>query len=292
MAVSWARRSGTHALNSERKLARNEPAPGTGRLRFERVAERTAVVESFASSPLKFVNPSNHGSAAWIVGSTYGGGLVGGDAIDLKIELGARTQAVLTTQASTKVYRSGLSARQTLACRVGANALFVSAPDRVACFAGSSLRQIQSYDLAPDANLIVVDWISAGRLESGERWQFERYANRIEIRRDDRLRFLDAVDLDSADGNLADRMMRFNTLATVVISGPQLADAAAALLESCAQEEIAPPAETRVAASPLGDDGIVLRLAGTDVEALGARLRKSLQFVCGMIGDDPWARRW
>ena len=138
--------------------------PGTGRLRFERVANRTAVVEAFASSPLKFVNPSNHGSAAWVVSGTYGGGLLGGDSIGLSIDAGAETQAVLMTQASTKVYRSDSSATQTLDCSVGAKALFVSAPDRVACFAGSALKQTQKYMLAPEANLVVVDWISAGRL--------------------------------------------------------------------------------------------------------------------------------
>ena len=93
--------------------------PGSGRLRFERVANRTAVVESYAASPLKFVNPSNHGTAAWVVSGTYGGGLLGGDAIGLNIAAGDHTQSVLMTQASTKVYRSDTPALQTLDCTVG-----------------------------------------------------------------------------------------------------------------------------------------------------------------------------
>ncbi len=266
--------------------------PGTGRLRFERVADSTAVVESFASSPLKFVNPRNHGSAAWVVSGTYGGGLLGGDAIDLKIDAGMHTQAVLMTQASTKVYRSEIPASQSIECTIGEGALFVSAPDRVACFAGSALRQSQRYTLAAGANLIVVDWISAGRLESGERWQFDRYCNRIEIWQNERLRFLDSLTLDSAHGSLAERMRRFNTLATVVIVGPMLAKGIADMSAFVSEESLARQAETRIAASPLGDDGIVLRLAGADVEALGTRLRSTLKFVCDLIGDDPWARRW
>lgn len=271
---------------------KNDASPGTGRLRFEMVANKTAVVESFASSPLKFVQPNNHGSAAWVFCSTYGGGLLGGDAIDLAIDVGAQTQAVLMTQASTKVYRSGLSARQTLDCRVGSGALFAAAPDRVACFAGSSLQQTQRYTIARDGNLAVVDWISAGRLESGERWQFERYASRIEIWRGERLHFLDSLLLDSAHGSLSKRMSRFNTLATVVIAGPKLAAGAAALLEQIGQSGIEKRADTRIAASPLGDDGAVLRLASVSVEALGGRLRSALQCVCDLIGDDPWVRRW
>lgn len=269
-----------------------EALPGTGRLRFERVANCTVVVESFASSPLKFINPRNHGSAAWVVSGTYGGGLLGGDAIDLKIDVGENTQAVLMTQASTKVYRSDIPATQSLDCAVRDGALFISAPDRVACFAGSALRQTQRYTLAAGANLVVVDWISAGRLESGERWQFERYCNRIEIWQNERLRFLDSLALDSVHGPLPERLRRFNTLATVVIVGPMLANGIADLSAFVAEESLAKNFETRVAASPLGDDGIVLRLAGVDVEALGARLRSTLKFVCEIIGDDPWARRW
>ena len=267
-------------------------APGTGRLRFARVANRTAVVESFASSPLKFVNPRNHGSAAWMVSSTFGGGLLGGDHINLTIDAGAQTQSVFMTQASTKVYRSDSTATQSLECAVGDDALFVSAPDRVACFAGSALRQTQKYTLAPRANVVIVDWISAGRLDSGERWQFDRYCNRIEIWQNERLRFLDSLALDAAQGPLAERMRRFNTLATVVIAGPMLTESIAGLSALIAEEGFAKRAELRVAASPLGDDGIVMRLAGNDVEALGARLRSALKFVCDLIGDDPWERRW
>ena len=91
---------------------------GSGRLHFEQVSGKTAIVESFAASPLKFVNPSNHGTASWVVCSTYGGGLLGGDSIDLEIDVGKNTQAVLMTQASTKVYRSGEFARQSIDCRV------------------------------------------------------------------------------------------------------------------------------------------------------------------------------
>lgn len=266
--------------------------PGVGRLRFQRVAGRTAVVESFASSPLKFVHPRNHGIAAWAVASTYGGGLLGGDAIKIDIDLGAETQAVFMTQASTKIYRSQATARQDLSCRVGPGALMVSAQDRVACFANSSFEQRQRYTLAPDANLLLVDWISAGRLDSGERWQLERYASRIEIWRDSRLCFLEALRLDAAHGNIAARMGRFNSLASVILIGPKLAACIDALRGEIESAELQPNLATLVAASTVGNDGLLLRLAGVDVETLGARLRKILSGVCELIGDDPWARRW
>src|SRR5262245_2200077 len=91
---------------------------GSGRLRFENVRGRTQIVESFAASPLKFLHPRSRGSAAWVVTSTYGGGLLGGDAIELNVNVGEDSRALLTTQASTKIYRSDRSSAQTLDCRV------------------------------------------------------------------------------------------------------------------------------------------------------------------------------
>jgi len=267
-------------------------AAGRGRLRFECVRGRTEIVESFAASPLKFLHPRSHSSAAWAVTSTYGGGLLGGDRIGISVEAGAGTRALLTTQASTKVYRSGLPSAQVLQCRVARGALFVSAPDRVSCFSGSSLRQTQSYQLEEGASLVALDWLSAGRLESGERWQFEHYSSRIEIRCGARAVLLDALLLDAAQSPIAARMRRFNTLATVAIAGPLVANGARELLERIGGSEIQTRAETCVAASPLGDDGALLRLAGTDVEALGAELRNALRFVVDLMGENPWARRW
>jgi urease accessory protein len=101
---------------------------------------------------------------------------------------------------------------------------------------------------------------------------------------------LDALALDSTHGSIGEKMRRFNTLATVVIVGPQVADGAAELARTISEDPLNPRSTTRIAASPLGNDGIVLRCASEDVEALGTRLRGALKFVCKIIGDDPWAR--
>jgi urease accessory protein len=268
--------------------------PGTGRLRFELVNGKTAVVESFAASPLKLIHPRHYGRAAWAVSSTYGGGLLGGDRIDLKLRLGAGTNAVLTTQASTKVYRSELAAEQMTECEIGPDAFFLGATDRIVCYAGSSLRQRQRYDLALGASLAVVDWLAAGRHETGETWQFDAYGNRLEVYAEGRMIFRDALNLTQNAGPLAERMGRFTSLATVLLMGPRVEAGAQALLARVQNEVAARTAATNflAATSPLAAGGAVLRCAATDVETMAANLRVLLGFVADLIGEDPWARRW
>ncbi|HEY2366660.1 MAG TPA: urease accessory protein UreD, partial [Polyangiaceae bacterium] len=73
---------------------------------FEVVGDRTAITSSRARAPLKLLTPKNHGDARWTFVATYGGGLVDGDAIALDVKVGPGASALLSTQASTKVYRS------------------------------------------------------------------------------------------------------------------------------------------------------------------------------------------
>lgn len=267
-------------------------AAGTGSLLFSRHGSRTVVERTRAASPLKLLNPRNHGSGAWVYSSTYGGGLLGGDAIGLSAELREGTLALLATQASTKVYRSAHPARQSLRASLAREALLIVAPDPVVCYAGSSFAQEQEFHLHETAGLALLDWITAGRRASGERWAFERYAGRIRIFQQDRLILNDSVLLDPAHGPLAARLGRFDTLALLVLSGPPLAALAAEVLKMARETALRRAAPLLVSASPLRDSGVVLRLAGSDVEAAGRLLRQCLAPLARMLGDDPWSRKW
>ena len=104
-------------------------APGQSALTFSRVGERTVVRHAFSTSPLKLLNPRNQGSAAWVYLASYGGGLVDGDALRIDIDVERGAIAVISTQASTKVYRSPHGASQQLRADVADDALLVLAPD-------------------------------------------------------------------------------------------------------------------------------------------------------------------
>ena len=272
---------------------------GEGALRFERACgargardqkTKTAIHTALASSPLHLLTPRNHGDAAWVYVANFGGGLVDGDALRLRVDVGQGARALLATQASTKVYRSPRGCSQRVDIDVAADGFFALVPDPVTCFAGARYTQETTVRLAAGATLVYVDAVTCGRSAHGERWDFARYASRTRIEHDGRVVVLDGLLLDPEHGDLASRMGRFDALATVIALGPEAHAIREAILGS------APPLETRAAlvesASPLGEHGALARIAATSVERLTTRVRELLLPLAAELGDDPFARKW
>src|SRR5215510_3493635 len=176
--------------------------PGVGVLSVTRSAGRSVVSMAYATSPLHLLTPSNHGRAVWVFTSSYGGGLVDGDRIRLDINIDDGAAAFVSTQASTKVYRSPRGTATTMTARIGREALLVIAPDPVVCFARSRYRQVQHFQLLDTGTLVAVDWLSSGRRAFGERWMFDEYEATLEVRKAGRLLVHDALALRARDGNL------------------------------------------------------------------------------------------
>jgi len=266
--------------------------PGTANLTFTRNGAATVLTRAFATSPAKLIETRRRSTTCWVYAATFGGGLVGGDAIRIHAEVTAGARALLTTQASTKVYRSQRPSSQTMEAAVGADAFLAVVPDPVVCFAGADFTQRQRYDLHPDASLVLVDWITSGRHQSGERWRFSRYESRVDIRRGPQRVLLDGLVLEPQTDSVAERMDRFNVLLTAIVTGPLVAAAATELVSRVSQESIARRSDLLVSASRLRSGGALLRMAGTTVEQLGHTLRTSLAFVSELAGDDLWSRKW
>ena len=76
--------------------------------------------------------------------------------------MGAGARCFVSTQASTKVYRSERAAGQSLRAHAAEDSLLVLLPDPVTPFAESSYSQEQHIDLAAGASLVAVDWMTAG----------------------------------------------------------------------------------------------------------------------------------
>jgi urease accessory protein len=240
---------------------------------------------------LRLLLPANHGRAAWVYMSSFGGGLVDGDAIAIDVEVEAGAAAFLSTQASTKVYRSTRGTSAELTARVADEGLLVVAPDPVVCFAASRYRQRQRFELATSAALVAIDWMTSGRWASGERWAFDSYEARLTVRRDDTLLVHDVLSLQARDGDLAARMGRFEVIGIAVIIN---VDAVAEILARVASQRVERGARQLLAATALGSDArsCVIRVAGLSVEQVGHTLRELLSFVPVLLGDDPWSRKW
>ncbi len=266
--------------------------PGHGSFTVERVRGRSVVRRAYATSPLRLLTPKNHGHAAWIYTSSYGGGLVDGDDIAVEASVGNGAAAFLSTQSATKVYRSPRGTRVALDAEVAEGGLLVVAPDAVICFAESRYRQTQRVTVAAGGGLVLVDWVTSGRRESGERWVFEEYVSRTVIHLAGRLAVHDALALRASDGLLAERFGRYDVLAVAVLVGRALEGEIEELDGRVRAEPLARRADRLVAFSQVEPGGGVLRIAGRTVEDVDDTLRDLLGFVPRLLGDSPWARKW
>ena len=274
-------------------IAQATAAPGTGLLEIVRGRRRSVVSRAYATSPLRLLTPANHGTAAWIYAASYGGGLVGGDDLCLTVRVGPDAAAFLSTQSSTKIYGSTRPTSVHVAATVEDGGQLVMWPDPVVCFAGSVYRQRQHVALADGATLVLVDWMSSGRRASGERWQFSEYSSRLDLRYGGRLVLVDSTRLSPAEGALAERMGRFDVLASITLAGPQLQDGIANIAADVAAQPIVRNAAALVAVAPIaGGAGCLLRVAGRSAEQVGGIIQRYLSFVSGLLRDDPWARKW
>lgn len=147
---------------------------------------------------------------------TYGGGLLAGDCINLKICLDPYTRLVAATQGSTRVYKMPISpansqlkdeamslsgqqasslsrngavqilphdftSRQDLCVRICRGAGFWLAPDPIQPFASSLYAQTQIFEVEKGASVGVIDWVTEGRRARGESWAMAGWKGRNEI---------------------------------------------------------------------------------------------------------------
>jgi len=268
---------------------------GSALLTVDSVFSQSTVTEAYATSPMKLLTPRARGQSIWAYTSSFGGGLVAGDQTQMEIKLGPETRCFLGTQASTKVYRnpSGLPCGHHTHASIEGGSTLIFAPDPVQAFAEASYTQEQEFDLAPDASLALLDWMSSGRSACGERWVFDHFSSRNLIHIGGETVFLDALKLDPEGGDLAapHRTGRFNCLGMLLFIGPALRTVAERLLAAVGARPVEKQGQLVVSASPVRD-GAVLRFAGEGVELVGRELHHHLAPVAEVLGDDPWARKW
>jgi len=246
-----------------------------------------------AESPLRFLTPKNHGLASWAYSSSFGGGLVDGDHVAMNVAVDEGASALFATQASTKVYRG--SSRMTLQARVAHRGLLAIVPDPVVCFEGASYVQRIAVELAPEASLVLVDALTAGRSARGERWAFSRYDStlRIDRKTTDEVHplMIDRVRLDEDEAPIAPRFGRFDAIATLVLLGPCFVAHAEKAQAIAARVPLSRRGPALVTASAL-HDGVLLRVLAMSAAILAEQIRATLSFLPDVLGDDPWARKF
>ena len=251
-----------------------------GQLAFRQSGTLTAVETAYAESPLRFLTPRNHGTAAWAYTSTLGGGLIDGDRLELEISVGPGARAFVSSQGPTRVFRSARGAASQTVARVEAGGALVLVPDPTACFAGARYVQRTEVRVAPGGSLALWDVLSAGR----EPWGFTRCESTLRV-----LPYLDERWLlDPEHGPLEERMGRFGAIGTLLLVGPLFAGLARSIAERIGDGPVVAAAPLVESARPLRDGALVARLAAPSVQQLVQRLRWHLSTLPSLLGDDPW----
>ncbi len=149
------------------------------------------------------------------------GGITGGDRFTTSVRAQTGTGLTLTTQAAERAYRAqpGETGRQDTHLTVDDGAELFWLPQETILFEGSGFRRRLHVDLTGAASFLMVEALVFGRQAMGERLKDIRFDDRIEIRRDGRPLFLDALKLSGdVDGQMAEpaRGAGAGAMATVV----------------------------------------------------------------------------
>jgi urease accessory protein len=241
--------------------------------------------------PLRLLTPQNHGHAAWAYTSSLGGGFVDGDVVRLDLRVGRGAAALVSTQGATRVYRSPRGCTSETRAEVGASGLLALVPDPTACFAGARFESRCEVDLASGASLVLLDALSAGRSHRDERWAFRRYSSGLRLAMEGAVLLDETVLLTPAQGPLAERLGRFDLLATLLLAGAPLAAAREEVSRRIEAAEVGVRSPLVESKSRLGPEAMLVRIAAVSVEEGLARIRSHLRFLPSLLGDDPFSRR-
>lgn len=215
--------------------------PGQGNIGLSLLSPgRQVLTDLTYQYPLKLIAPDPHNSAqkkqvTMVFLLTYGGGLVGGDEINLRVSLAKHTRLILVTQGSTKLFKSptrAIKSRQTLNVNVEAGAALCYLPDPTQPFAESVFEQRQNFFVHPDgdSSLCMLDWVSEGRRARGENWHLWSWQGRNEVRELDpesgkagRLLLRDTVMLSDGSGlggGLHEKTNEMGVFGSLILFGP------------------------------------------------------------------------
>lgn len=128
-----------------------------------------------------------------------GGGIAGGDCLDIELAAGTGAQITVTSAAAEKVYRSsGPDARVRIALHAEPGGSIVWLPQETIVFNCARIARSIEVDLAQEARLVIAEAVIFGRLGMGEVVEAGRVVDTWRVRQQGRLVFAETTRLDGA----------------------------------------------------------------------------------------------
>lgn len=214
-----------------------------------------------------------------------GGGLAGGDRMEVDVEIGPRTAATLTTQAAEKIYRAeDVETEVAVSLDLHAGSRLDWLPQEQILFSGACLARTLNVRMRGDATLTLVESAVFGRVAMGEVMERGAFADRWRIRRDSHLILAEEVRLDGPVSRILGRRAVANgaraiaTCLHVAVDAEARRDEARTALDGAASE-------CGISAQ---NGMLIARFLSPDPQALRADLARYLEWLRGR----PMPRSW
>ena len=290
----------TQPNNSEDDLSYQAAMVPESRATVKWVHGTSRVTTCLSVPPLKILNPRNISHASMLYLSSYGGGMLQGDQVRLRLECGKNAALFLGSQANGRVFKHEQEgdARQVIHGSVASGGFAVVLPQPVVLHTASRFVQFQEWQIAQGASLVLADWIQSGRSDSGEQFAYQAWSSETRLMCGDKLVCVDrfrsdpAIDFPAAPP----RFGGLNLMLNIYVIGPVRTYLANILETLVSISEISKLLELDQKSSPLyprtsvslakvdEDDLSVLRcLAQTREE-----LDHLLEALCSALEDPAW----
>jgi len=152
------------------------------------------------------------------------GGILQGDEQKIDVVMGRNSAARITTQSATKIYKmEGGYASQHINIHSQEGSYLEFVPHQIIPFKSSRFYQEVNLDVEENALLIYSEIISAGRIASGEKFDFDLCFLRTSAHRNGLILFTDVMSLNHKDKtNLESVFGRKDVFSTVYIIGSSI----------------------------------------------------------------------
>ncbi len=202
------------------------------------------------------------------------GGLVGGDRLDIHLQVQAGAHLLVTTPAATRFYRSNAGeAAQVVHASVGEGARLEWLPQETLAYPSCIARNEVRLSLAPGASLFATEVLALGLPAAGQPFETGRLLQHLEIAG----QWLDRGWLDAADAALMEGrcgLAGHRVLGTLVYAQTlPLADAEALLTDGRELLAGVPRSGITHLQGPRGAV-LLVRVVGDEVEAVTLALRR------------------
>lgn len=249
------------------------------------VVPRSIVNEAYAEAPLALSCPKNHGHAAWVYPTVLGPGMLNGDRQRYTLDVREGASLYVGSIGIARAFQG--EARLETTARVSDDALLVMAQEPLTGATGADLVQDTRVEIAPRGSVVIVDALTEGRPETGERWRFARLRSRLAVSRGGDLVLEEAQDLAPSARDVARHFGSYGAFAFLVALGERARPFRDGWLARAPRGS----GETLCVAQPLGADGATARIAAKNAESLAMELRVMLRNLGETLGDDPRTRR-